>query len=111
MKEIHQKQVHKQYQKIQKHQQHVSLTVTSYDKTSISVNASGSDEGSGIISYAFQISQTENDEDFTTVETVASTEGTCSYTYTNLEVGKNYYIRVIVSDRAGYKTTSEITSK
>ena len=45
----------------------VSLTVTSYDKTSITVNASGSDEGSGIISYAFQISQTENDEDFTTV--------------------------------------------
>ena len=87
----------------------VSLSVTSYDKTSISVIASGSDEGSGIISYAFQISQTENDEDFTTVRTEASTEGTCSYTYSNLEVGKNYYIRVIVSDRAGYQTTSEIT--
>ena len=89
----------------------VSLSVTSYDKTSISVTASGSDEGSGIISYAFQISQTENDEDFTTVRTEASTEGTCSYTYSNLEVGKNYYIRVIVSDRAGYQTTSEITKQ
>ncbi len=89
----------------------VSLSVTSYDKTSISVIASGSDEGSGIISYAFQISQTQNDEDFTTARTEASTEGTCSYTYSNLEVGKNYYIRVIVSDRAGYQTTSEITKQ
>ena len=78
---------------------------------SISVNASGSDEGSGIISYSFQISSTQNDEDFTTVRTEASTEGTCSYKYSNLEVGKNYYLRVIVADRAGYQTTSEITKQ
>ena len=74
----------------------VSLTVTSYDKTSITVNASGADEGSGIISYAFQISTTENDDDFTTIETVASTEGimfVCIYKFGNS--GTRYYLRVI----------------
>ena len=89
----------------------VALTVTTYDKTSITVNATGTDQGSGIISYAFQISQTENEEDFTTVETVASTENTCAYTYTGLTLGTRYYLRVIVTDIAGYSTVSEIVKR
>ena len=89
----------------------VALTVTTYDKTSITVNATGTDQGSGIISYAFQISQTENEEDFTTVETVASTENSCAYTYTGLTLGTRYYLRVIVTDIAGYSTVSEIVKR
>ena len=89
----------------------VALTVTSYDKTSITVNATGTDDASGIISYAFQISQTENDDDFTTVETVPSTENSCAYRYSNLSVGERYYLRVIVTDVAGYSTVSEIVKR
>ena len=89
----------------------VALTVTTYDKTSITVNATGTDQGSGIISYAFQISQTENEEDFTTVETVASTENSCAYTYTGLTLGTRYYLRVIVTDIAGYSTVSDIVKR
>ena len=89
----------------------VALTVTTYDKTSITVNATGTDDASGIISYAFQISQTENDDDFTTVETVPSTENSCAYTYTGLTLGTRYYLRVIVTDVAGYSTVSEIVKR
>ncbi len=86
----------------------VSLTVTSYDKTSISVKASGADETSGIISYAFQISPTQNEQDFTTIRTEASMETSCSYKYTALNLGTTYYLRVVVTDRAGNGTTSEM---
>ena len=89
----------------------VALTVTTYETKTITVNATGTDQGSGIISYAFQISQTENEEDFTTVETVASTENSCAYTYTGLTLGTRYYLRVIVTDIAGYSTVSDIVKR
>ncbi len=78
-----------------------SITVTSYDEDSITVKASGADATSGVYSYAFQRSTTSSTSGFTTVATKNSTASSYNYTYTGLADGTTYYLRVIVTDRAG----------
>ena len=87
----------------------VTLAVDSYDTETITVTATGTDETSGIYSYEFQIS-TDNST-WTTTETEESTEETCSYTYSNLEDGTEYYIRAIATDNAGNTATSEVAEE
>ncbi len=82
-----------------------SLTVTSYDEDSISVRASGADATSGIYSYAFQRSTTSATTGFTTVDTKTSTASSYDYPYTGLADETTYYLRVVVTDRAGNATT------
>ena len=87
-----------------------SISVTSYGETSISVNAKGADATSGVYSYAFQRSTTSSTSGFTTVATPTSTSTSYSYTYTGLADGTKYYLRVIVTDKAGNsKTGTAIT--
>ena len=83
-----------------------SLTVGTVGETSIAVAASGADATSGIYSYEFQRSTTSSTSGFTTVATQTSTATSLSYTYTGLTEGTTYYLRVIVTDRAGNTETS-----
>ena len=78
-----------------------SLTVETVGETSIAVTAKGADATSGIYSYQFQRSTTSSTSGFTTVATQTSTATNLSYTYTGLTDGTTYYLRVIVTDRAG----------
>ena len=84
-----------------------SLTVGTVGETSIAVTANGADATSGIYSYEFQRSTTSATTGFTTVGgTQTSTATSYSYTYSNLTAETTYYLRVIVTDRAGNQTTS-----
>ena len=87
------------------------IEVTSYDRVSIKAHANGIDDISGVSSYSFQISPTINDEDFTTVDAIPSSMAGCDYTYEGLTEGTVYYIRVIVTDRAGNSTKSDIVRR
>ncbi len=82
------------------------LTVGTVGETSIAVTAQGADDESGLYSYAFQRSTTSATTGFTTVATQANTATSLSYTYTGLTEGTTYYLRVIVTDRAGNTETS-----
>ncbi len=84
-----------------------SLTVGTVGETSIAVTARGADSTSGIYSYQFQRSTTSATSGFTTVGgTQTSTATSYSYTYSNLTDDTTYYLRVVVTDRAGNTTTS-----
>ena len=83
-----------------------SLTVGTVGETSIAVTASGADATSGVYSYQFQRSTTSSTSGFTTIASQTSTATSYSYTYTGLTDGITYYLRVIVTDRAGNATTS-----
>ena len=82
-----------------------SLTVGTVGETTIAVTAKGADSTSGVYSYAFQRSTTSSTSGFTTVATKTSTATSYSYTYTGLSDGTTYYLRVIVTDKAGNKKT------
>ena len=82
-----------------------SLTVGTVGETSIAVTARGADATSGVYSYQFQRSTTSSTSGFTTVATQTSTAASYSYTYTGLADGTTYYLRVIVTDRAGNTRT------
>ena len=87
-----------------------SLTIESVGETSIAVTANGADDTSGIYSYQFQRSTSSSTSGFTTVATRTSTATSYSYTYTGLTNGTTYYLRVIVTDRAGNtKTGTAVT--
>ena len=87
-----------------------SLTVETVGETSIAVTAKGADATSGIYSYQFQRSTTSSTSGFTTVATQTSTATNLSYTYTGLTEGTTYYLRVIVTDKAGNtKTGTAVT--
>ena len=89
-----------------------SLTTGTIGETSIAVTARGADATSGIYSYKFQRSTTSATSGFTTVATQTSTATSYSYTYTGLTDGITYYLRVIVTDKAGNtKTSTAITQK
>ncbi len=93
-----------------------SITVGTVAETSIAVTARGADATSGIYSYQFQRSTTSATSGFTTVATQTSSATSYSYTYTGLTEGTTYYLRVIVTDRAGNTRTGtavkqETTSK
>ncbi len=82
-----------------------SITVGTVAETSIAVTARGADATSGIYSYQFQRSTTSATSGFTTVATQTSSATSYSYTYTGLTEGTTYYLRVIVTDRAGNTRT------
>ena len=87
-----------------------SLSVGIIGETSIQVTANGSDSTSGVYSYQFQRSTTSSTSGFTTVETKTSSASSYSYTYSSLTAGTTYYLRVIVTDKAGNtKTGTAIT--
>ena len=83
-----------------------SLAVGTVGEASIAVTARGADSTSGIYSYKFQRSTTSTTSGFTTVATKTSTATSYSYTYSNLTAETTYYLRVVVTDRAGNTKTS-----
>ena len=70
-------------------------------ETSIAVTANGEDATSGVASYAFQYSTTNEESEFTTALEVQNTTNSCTYTYQGLASDTTYYLRVVVKDRAG----------
>ena len=79
-------------------------------ETSISVTANGEDATSGVASYAFQYSITNEESSFTTMNTVDSTSNSCTFTYQGLASNTTYYLRVVVKDRAGNTFASTAVS-
>ena len=75
-------------------------------ETSIAVTANGEDATSGVASYAFQYSTTNEENSFTTMNTIDNTSDSCTFTYQGLVSNTTYYLRVVVKDRAGKTTTS-----
>ena len=88
-----------------------TLSIESYERTTIGVTASGADDVSGIGTYSFQISTTNNPEDFTNVITISNSAGNYKYTYSGLSLDTTYYLRVVVTDKAGNSTTSNIVTQ
>ena len=87
-----------------------NLTVGTVTETSIAVTAKGADATSGVYSYQFQRSTTSSTSGFTTVATKTSSNTSYSYTYTGLTAGTTYYLRVVVTDKAGNtKTGTAVT--
>ncbi len=74
------------------------------EETSIAVTANGADATSGVASYIFQYSTTNEESGFTTADEVQNTASSCTYTYSDLTSDTTYYLRVIVKDRAGNTT-------
>ncbi len=70
-------------------------------ETSINVTATGADATSGVASYIFQYSTTNEESGFTTAEEVPNTSNSCTFEYQDLASNTTYYLRVIVKDRAG----------
>ena len=79
-------------------------------ETSVSVTANGADATSGVASYAFQYSTTNEENSFTTMDTVDNTSNSCTFEYQGLASNTTYYLRVVVKDRAGKTTTSTSVS-
>ena len=75
-------------------------------ETSIAVTANGEDATSGVASYAFQYSTTNEESGFTTADEVQNTANSCTFEYQDLASNTTYYLRVVVKDRAGKTTTS-----
>ena len=88
-----------------------SLTAGTVGETSIAVTASGADSTSGVYSYQFQRSTTSSTSDYTTITTQTSTATNVTYTYTELTAETTYYLRVIVTDRAGNAKTSSVVTQ
>ena len=87
-----------------------SLTTGTVGETSIEVTAKGTDATSGIYSYQFQRSTTSATTGFTTVATQTSTATSYNYTYTGLTSGTTYYLKVIVTDKAGNTKEASATA-
>ena len=79
-------------------------------ETSISVTANGEDATSGVASYIFQYSTTNEESGFTTALEVPNTANSCTYTYQDLVSGMTYYLRAIVKDKSGNTTTSIVVT-
>ena len=75
-------------------------------ETSIAVTANGEDATSGIASYTFQYSTTNEESGFTTADEVQNTANSCTFEYQDLASDTTYYLRVIVKDRAGHTFAS-----
>ncbi len=70
-------------------------------ETSIAVTANGEDATSGVASYAFQYSTTNEESGFTTALEVQNTANSCTFEYQDLASNTTYYLRVVVKDKAG----------
>ena len=87
-----------------------TITTGTLGETSVSVTANGEDATSGVASYAFQYSTTNEENSFITMDTVDNTSNSCTFTYQNLASNTTYYLRVIVKDKAGNTTPSIVVS-
>ena len=76
------------------------------EKTSIAVTANGADATSGVASYTFQYSTTNETGGFTTALEVQNTSNSCTFEYQDLASNTTYYLRVVVKDRAGHTFAS-----
>ena len=83
-----------------------TITTGTLGETSVSVTANGEDATSGVASYAFQYSTTNEENSFITMDTVDNTSNSCAFTYQGLASDTTYYLRVIVKDKAGHTTPS-----
>ena len=79
-------------------------------ETSIAVTANGEDATSGVASYAFQYSTTNEESGFTTADEVQNTANSCTFEYQDLASNTTYYLRVVVKDKAGKTTPSTAVS-
>ena len=79
-------------------------------ETSIAVTANGQDATSGVGSYVFQYSTTNEENSFTTMNTVDNTSNSCTFEYQGLASDTTYYLRVVVKDRAGKTFASTAVS-
>ena len=79
-------------------------------ETSIAVTANGQDATSGVASYIFQYSTTNETDGFTSMDTVDSTSNSCTFTYQELASNTTYYLRVVVKDKAGKTFASTAVS-
>ena len=78
-----------------------TLSVTTYDETTITVQATGADNTSGIASYEFQYklsSETTWKNHGSAISTNAETQ---THIYTNLTANTEYELRVLITDVAG----------
>ena len=78
-----------------------NLTVTAVDEISITVSASGSDKETGVYSYTYQKSTTSSTSGFDSGVTHVNSANSDTYKFTGLQDGTTYYLRVIVTDKAG----------
>ncbi len=89
---------------------------TEVTTSSFKVTAKGQDMASGVKRFKFELSTTE---DFSTiiqsqeyeVETATTEERTQEHTFNGLNDGTPYYIRVIVTDEAGRRSTSSTVAQ
>ena len=79
-------------------------------ETSVSVTANGEDATSGVASYIFQYSTTNETDGFTTALEVQNTANSCTFEYQDLASNTTYYLRVVVKDRAGNTFASTAVS-
>ncbi|MCI9275799.1 MAG: DUF4252 domain-containing protein, partial [Clostridia bacterium] len=88
-----------------------TLSQTAQTINSITVEAVGNDNESGIYAYKFEIRPIDGtNDDWSTPEngTVVTGAGTCTYTFEGKERGK-YMARVIAVDKAGNENMSDAT--
>ncbi len=89
-----------------------SLSVTEYDDTTITVQATGADVTSGIASYQFQYKLSSEVAWNPHGDIVSTDAGSQTHVYTDLQEGAEYDLRVIVTDKAGTpKAGASITQK
>jgi len=89
---------------------------TEVTTSSFKVTAKGQDMASGVKSFKFELS---TGEDFSVIvqsqeyliETPTTEERTQEHTFSGLNDGTPYYIRVIVTDEAGRRSTSSIVAQ
>ena len=78
--------------------------------TTIIIKGNATDVGSGIASYEFQVSTTSENEGFTTIDIIHTSDETYEYLYTGIDLEKKYYLKVIAKDKAGH-TSEKVGSK
>ncbi len=82
-------------------------TPTNVTTTGMTITASASDATSGVATYKFQASTASN---FSSIAKESSAQTSNTYTFSGLNDGTTYYLRVVVTDKAGRtKTSSTIT--
>ena len=81
-----------------------NMTISWNGLTNATINVEATDDNSGIASYEFQVSTTSNTEGFTSLNTINTSNETCSYVYNLENPGAYFYFKVIVIDKKGNKS-------
>ena len=83
-------------------------TPTNVTESGMTVTALASDSTSQVATYKFQASTTS---DFSSIEEESTAQTGNSYTFSGVNDGTTYYLRVIVTDNAGRTSTSSIVTQ